>query len=524
MRSDILGGEFYKQKTLPSKADELEIEIKKLIAELSPENIEPMIDELLSNLTIASPYLMEMSTLIEIIVAYEKRTGCITGKLLLQLRKSNEINEINRLSNILSKLKNEEASNILVEKSNKSVVIQALGYFDDEISSAALVELLSHSDSSIRDTAFNALIDSRKTKTIPHLVKRLNNRDFYIRFNSAIVLAEFKEEVSGKVFIEGIKHENYKVRAKSAKSLGNINSKETKTLLIEALKDSVYFVRRSAAISLANSGFKEALPELFDALNHYRDPSIAESEVVFFDPEKPMETYKIIGLDEKSLERLGDEKAIKAWLLENRSYNYKPINTEVINALSHGNFNTEEVRKKLQEALERGNQFAATALAAFGVTEVVPNLISILDSEDYRTQLDEIMKLIANLINHDCCSDRGSIILDIINRLNDSNTHKNHYFGNRLAMVLMRVSSKYLVHYLPKLSTMLSTKMGQQVSWVIESTQANCKFYNYEVLNSSPPLIEMHPPSSTIINITGNVGIVNAQDVNIQGDQIGETK
>jgi hypothetical protein len=296
------------------------------------------------------------------------------------------------------------------------------------------------------------------------------------------------------------------------------------------------------------------LPELLSALNHYHDSILAESkndfvkfEVDLFNSGESV-IYKILGFNEESLAKLGDNDSIKRWMIEDTSYKCKSINTEVINAFGNNIFNTEKVRARLQEALSKGNKFAATALAKFGITEMAPHLIEILGTNDYEVQLNQIIGLIADLINQSEPSQRNSMILDIIGRLNDPGTHKKYYFVENLAIVLTKVDSGYLIHYLPKLSKMLNRNMGEQILWIIESIQAGCKFYNYDIYRapSIQPQQEWQcPPSSTTIiehvdtyiagdkvlgdKVNGDkyeiktVGNLNTGNVNIEGNQTGET-
>jgi DNA polymerase III delta prime subunit len=95
-------------------------------------------------------------------------------------------------------------------------------------------------------------------------------------------------------------------------------------------------------------------------------------------------------------------------------------------------------------------------------------------------------------------------------------------------------------HILPDLLKLLSTKSGKEAFRIIQWIQANCQFYNYEVLNSPPPPIKSHPLGTTIINIMGDkvegdkvagdkneiktVGNLNTGNVKIAGNQIGENK
>ncbi len=53
--------------------------------------------------------------------------------------------------------------------------------------------------------------------------------------------------------------------------------------------------------------------------------------------------------------------------------------------------------------------------------------------------------------------------------------------------MLIRANSKYVNKYLPELILLLDTGIGEQALWIIESIQANCKFYNYGI-SCSPPI------------------------------------
>jgi HEAT repeat protein len=520
----------------------LEIEIIETLVVISPETIKEFIDRLIEDSNSASEYFAVNDKISKAILYYSKRgRDNIEDKLLLELERNkgiNSINEISQLSHFLSDLNSERASSILVKKLKGadnhqliSSIIHSLSGFHDKTASIALAEFISHSDPSIREKAVKVIISGQRMDVIPFLVNVLDNQDFYIRFCSAVALAGLNQEVSIEVLAEGLANENHNIRAQAAKSLGGLDSKETNCWLINALKDPVYFVRRDAALSLAKFNSEEALPELLDALCHYHDLSLANSKVEFYDDNESIK-YRILGFNEKALAKLGDNDIVKRWGIEDCSYYYNPENTEVVNALS--NFNTEEVRKRLWATLEHGNKFAATALAAFGLTETMPLLIEILDSDNYSSQLDRITRLIAELIdNTPSEQQRDSMILNILTRLDTPESHKNYDLGYRLAIVLTRVDSKYLFHHLPKLFTMLNTKMGKQVLWIIESVQLGYGFYNYDTFCSPPPQTQStsQTPSKIIVHgdlVVGdkydNVGNLNTGTVNIAGNQTGETK
>jgi hypothetical protein len=161
-------------------------------------------------------------------------------------------------------------------------------------------------------------------------------------------------------------------------------------------------------------------------------------------------------------------------------------------------------------------------LAKLGRNDMAPYLIEILSNDSHEPHLSCASVLLADLIDGSQDTDRNSLIQKIISHLRDYENHKYHHFSNRLATVLIGADSKYTNMYLPELILLLDTGVGEQALWIIESIQANCRFYNYEVLNSLPPPIKSHPPGKTI-NIQ-NVGNLNTGNVNIAGNQIGETK
>ncbi|MBD2607173.1 HEAT repeat domain-containing protein [Scytonema hofmannii FACHB-248] len=65
-----------------------------------------------------------------------------------------------------------------------------------------------------------------------------------------------------------------------------------------------------------------------------------------------------------------------------------------------------------------------------------------------------------------------------------------------------------------------------RVAEALKLIQERCKFYNYEIAQSPSVEKEKEPESEKnrqkTINIYGTVGNLNAENVNIQGNQIGE--
>uniref|UniRef100_UPI00286C266E HEAT repeat domain-containing protein n=1 Tax=Chamaesiphon sp. OTE_75_metabat_556 TaxID=2964692 RepID=UPI00286C266E len=506
-------------KTLSSEAVELEVKITELLVQLSPIDAKPIIDNYLDSPDIFFDYLSPSNEINEIVVQYARKSQeNIEERLISILGKTNGINCINKISqltSILHALKSERTSSILIKKLHvtdnnqlKSGIIDLIGKFDDDDSLNILYKLLCDLDFNMRSQAAKILINNRRLNAIPLLEPILKNQDFHIRWNASTVLAELGTEIATEVLVEGLNHKDREIRSQSAKSLGSLSSEKVKEFLVKALEDPIYFVRRSAAIALAKSGSEEAIPELLKALRDYYpdDPKLADSKFEFElsddDKTEQRKGFIINGFDSNAARDIGDYSAVRQWVYEPIS-NRKYIIQEVVDALNK--FNTDEVRKKLKESLLRGDNITAITLAQFGDIEMAPYLIEMLGSDLYSLDyLDRASGLLANLIDgaqED--SKRDSLISTIISHLNSPGIDNSYYFRNRLAIVLMRVDSPYVSKYIAKLATLLDTKSGEQALLIIESAQYNCKFYNYDIFRSPPPLIQ-HSQTGLTVYIEGN--------------------
>jgi HEAT repeat protein len=485
-------------KTLSSEAVKLEVKIAELLVQLSPKDAKQTIDNYLNNSNSFLDYFSLSNEVNELVIQYARRSKeNIEEKLLRELCKSNSINRISQLAGILSVMKSEKASAIVIHHLNHTedrqcytAIVDLLGKFDNKESLEALVKLVGHSDSNIRVKAAQSLAMNKGLNAIPFLEPILKNQDFDTRWRVSILLADLGVETAIKVLAEGLNHEDCEIRSQSAKSLGSLSSEKVKEFLVKALEDPIYSVRRSAAIALAKLGCEEAITELLKALRDYYpdDPKLTDSKVEFElsddDKTEQRQGFIINGFDSNTIERIGDYSAIKQWIYEQKLNRWYVIQ-EVVDALKK--FNTDEVREKLNESLRRGDHVAAIALAHFGDIEMAPYLIEMLDSDHYRIeQLDRISALLANLIDKAQDYKRDSLISGIITRLK-APEHKSYYFRNRLAIVLIRVNSAYVFKYISELMTFMDTKAGKQSLWAIESIQYNCKLYNYDISRSPLP-------------------------------------
>ncbi len=98
---------------------------------------------------------------------------------------------------------------------------------------------------------------------------------------------------------------------------------------------------------------------------------------------------------------------------------------------------------------------------------------------------------------------------------------------NWVAKVLENIKGDRAGHVLPVLLKLLTSDSGDEtVLDAIQSIQANCTFYNYDIFCSPPPQDPLPIPSTATINNYNieKLGILNTGKVDINGNQIGETK
>jgi len=162
-------------------------------------------------------------------------------------------------------------------------------------------------------------------------------------------------------------------------------------------------------------------------------------------------------------------------------------------ALMLWNIASEEVIPLLRPKLDHSNPdialSAALILGKFGCSAAVPRLVEMMDY--------------SNLSNHPNVQDISYLA------------------GYALGQVKDNVTSEYL----PKLLTLVSTQSGADVFQAIASIQERCKYYNHEIFQSlSEPEESNLPVTRSETSITyeiGQVGIFNAGNVTIEGDQKG---
>ncbi|MEQ9486933.1 NACHT domain-containing protein [Coleofasciculus sp. F4-SAH-05] len=253
--------------------------------------------------------------------------------------------------------------------------------------------------------------------------------------------------------------------------VGRTRSKLALPKLRQFLKHSNIDIAQRAVAWIGFLGYQEAIPELLKALRHYY-PSDDSSESVEI-PFKVQEDFivTIRGMTYETLNNLGDNEAIEAWLLERNS---RKVREQVADAL--GRFNTEEVIRGLFSSLHKGVKAAAVPLGKLGKQEVVPELIELLQDPSQISSNNKVIDTLVSLGNLEIVSQ----LISILKNINDY-SHTDFYFKNRVAIVLAGVEHQAMASYLPDLVKLLPTEVGEQVSWAIDAIQSRYGFYNYGI-------------------------------------------
>jgi len=469
---------------LTDRTVSLEIEIIEALAKLSPKEAELKLHKLLDE---SSPYIYfwlqpKLGSLLSTI---DPEFSAEWSLNLLENTRDPE--QIRQASDLLCQVGYSDAPSQLIQKlhgeqnpQGYQAIIRTLGLFDTDEAVSALTNLIKSPDSSIRKQAAKTLIEHKRTNATNDLIIHLSNSDGNIRWCAAVVLANFTNNAAIPMLLEGLLDENRGIRITAAQLLGMFEKDEVISALCSSLKDPDYAVRRSAAISLANFNQQEAIPELLKALRHYY-PSDDSSESVEI-PFKVQEDFivTIRGMTYETLNNLGDNEAIEAWLLERNS---RSVREQVADAL--GKFNTEEVIQGLFSVLHKGFKAAAVPLGKLGKQEVVPELIELLHDPSQISSNNKVIDTLVSLASL-CNLEIVSKLISILENINDY-SHTDFYFKNRVAIVLAGVEHQAIASYLPNLVRLLPTEVGEQVSWAIDAIQFRYGFYNYEISQYSPP-------------------------------------
>ncbi|MCY7274039.1 MAG: HEAT repeat domain-containing protein, partial [Phormidesmis sp. CAN_BIN44] len=400
-------------------------------------------------------------------------------------RTQNQVRK-NEISNLISAAKDYEAIlpdliDILKHEEDEDIQAAIGGLITESNSDLAIqtsVWMMSHHNAKLREKAIHHLIKNKisQIEDLEHLLtQKEDNPD--LAFSVAVVLGSLGYEVALPFLVETlISHLSFSVRIRAAKSLGSINNHRAITYLLEGLNDPNVFVRREVAFSLASLERPEAIPILMDCFTAgYLDAH----------------TYAV-----RSLAKLKVEE---------------PLWSKIENKTS-------------------GWQTAAVELVKLGRPKAISSLCDTLVEPEGESS-SEVIDLLSEFAD-------DSVVDWLLNALENPSQHTlEHYFPNRVALVLNRCQPDLTAGKLSKLISLSVTRQIEQLSWLIPTIQNQCKYYSYAIAQwELAPHTTERSSSITIQgdciagdkiegdkNITDRSGILNTGNVTIHGDQNGET-
>lgn len=140
------------------------------------------------------------------------------------------------------------------------------GYVADEATLLALIDLLSHPDSGVRQTASSALGRQRAEAAVSGLIQLLQAPDPWTPYAAAQALGQIDAAQAVPALITALNHPEVPARAEAAIALGHLSSAAALPALAQSLRDEDWEVRRNAATAIGQVGGDAAVPLLMTAL------------------------------------------------------------------------------------------------------------------------------------------------------------------------------------------------------------------------------------------------------------------
>jgi HEAT repeat protein len=506
------GSRVYSDRTLS-----LEIEIIEVLGKLSPKDAISKLREIFYD-PASFIYSFSQPKINKLLKKFD--TEVTTKESLETLRTSKNPNQISHASGLLFEMGCLDTPSVLISRLNceqdaeiHKSLIDALAPFNTDGAIAILTNLILSQDTHLREKAARALIQYERVSAIDALISHVDNPDWNIRWCTAVVLGKLGSHAAAPILLDGLAGQYPRnIRITAAEVLGKLENDEVVRALIFSLKDPDYAVRRSAAISLAYFNRQEAIPELLKALRHYYPPgdSCRDIETPFKLNEE--DTIPIRGMTLQTLSQLGDDEAIRSWFFERIGVR---LSEQVADAV--GRFNTEEVINGLFESLQEGIKAAAIPLGNLGKQEVVPDLLELLQNNSQISSGNKVIDTLVNLISTGHLSIVNELFL-ILKNIKDY-SDADFYFRNRVAIILAKAEHEAMPSYLCKLTTLLPSEVGEQVSWAIGSIQSRCGFYNYEIAQSSQISLQAKETTEDLLNTINQTTQATYEKVNKMADQ-----
>jgi len=295
----------------------------------------------------------------------------------------------------LIELNAKEAIPFLMKKlkeknNNRSNIIKALVKLKAVEIVPELIDMLSDDDLYIRNSGVQTLIELNAKEAIPFLMKKLkeknNNRSDIIKALVKLKAVEIVPEL-----IDMISDDDLYIRNSGVQALIELNAKEAIPFLMEILKDkNRHDVRSSTIEALAKLNAKEAIPFLMKILkNEKYSENIRKVVIINLGKLNALDTIpELLDMFQRKIFREEIAFSLKAmkqgklpkWLGIFQMRPYSTVENDVVKIINK--LNMTALLLMLYSDNSHIQFFAAKALVALQSTEVIPELLSMIENKN----------------------------------------------------------------------------------------------------------------------------------------------
>jgi HEAT repeat protein len=421
----------------------------------------------------------------------EDRVVCRSAIAVLR-----KINSEQEILSILKGLENKESEIKTIPELLKSLDDQStkmikknssLDKTNSGLNFHTLIEDLKNEDPEVRGNAATALGNLGLIQAIPELKKARRDKYFPVRMKANTALKKLSNKGEISELSKDLKSKNFQTQISANIRLENLRSEEAILRLLKSLEDEDIIARKRAVYILGKLGSEQTIPGLLKALED--------------------ENYVVRKRAVSALGKLGSEQAIFGLLKALEDENYV-VRGSAIHFL--GKLRSEKAIPGLLKALKDENHIvrrgAAISLGRIESNQAVSGLLKALEDKDYVVRRSVIASL-------------GRLRLEeaipgFIKALED----ENHFVRGSAINALLKINNISASRFLPKLAVLSLSLSGQSAFRAMSTIQSNCKFYNYDIAQSSPPEISTEIskggdsynfPSAQKVQIINRIGNYN---------------
>lgn len=349
---------------------------------------------------------------------------------------------------------------------------------------------------------------TKSDRTLPKLVKAIEDKDFDIRRRAAEALGNIGSDLAIPELVKAIEDENSDVCRKAAEALGNIGSDEAISELVKILEHQQHFVRWCAAEALKKIDSDTVVSKLVKALAHQDSNVRWRAEAIIGkissdeaidrlveDLEHEYHAVRIRAAEE--LGKIGSDAAIPGLVeaLKNENYNVRWKATEALGKIG-SDAAISELVKALEHECSGVRRNAEDALLSIDSgAAAISKLIKALEDEypDVRMRAAETLKKISGAIDRIALN--ATTISELIKALKDEYPDVRMKAAKALDKVSPDLAIPSLINALEN-EDFVAANQGDTFDLATEALKAiqnRCKFYNYTLIK--PPQMEDKPKS-----------------------------